>query len=304
MDIYFRLVTTRTATLPWININQILVEFDSDISESLADDGSDFRLEVVAGERADSTTASVPSIISATWDEDNMRAVLTLNQSIEPSIIRVVATDSDITDEAGNFLNGEWNDGFSTVSGDAIEGGDFSYEMRVLPGDVVKSVSSFETIDPDDPNFIRPITNSSIRSSGQLLGPYDRFADLNGDNRILGNDVQFAERRVGSKLLQAPTNSFSLLIQMQDFDATDAAFASSSETERGDRFAVGLDMSEGSTGTLSGSIEDGEETASIDDQLDSANPLSENEDSDGQDESANDIADEAFASYLTSLDLF
>ena len=199
----------QTTTLPWININQIMVEFNEDVSASINPNGTDFSLEVVAGQRADSTTASVPSIISARWvaTPNGGRVVLTLNQSIEPAIIRVIADDVGITDAAGNPLNGEWTDGSSTISGDTVAGGDFRFEMRVLPGDVIKTGASNERVNEADISEVRSREGFGFLVLGGMpigdfeAGEYDRFSDLNGDQRIQTTDVTAAQRRNGSRLL-------------------------------------------------------------------------------------------------------
>ena len=207
-------------TLPWININQILVEFDEDVSDSINLDGSDFSLEVVAGQRADGTTASVPTIIGAVWEPNDGgtggRVVLTLSQSIDASIVRVVADDLAITDAAGNSLNGEWTDEVSTISGDTNPGGDFRYQFRVVPGDVVKSGPSFELVDGADFSQLSG-TNGGIFSFG--IFSYDRFEDLNGDNFSNGTDSESARIRNGSRLLadsEATTTSQALSLTIVD----------------------------------------------------------------------------------------
>ncbi|EGF28967.1 protein containing Cadherin domains [Rhodopirellula baltica WH47] len=202
--------TEQLATLPWVGLNQIIVDFDKDVSSSL--DLSDFVLNVTAGVRADSSTASIPRIDSMTSEAttSGLRVTLTLNQSIEPSILSLFIEDSGISDSDGNILNGEWVNGVTVGdSGDTTNGGDFSYEFRVLPGDVVKSGGSFELVDGNDVSYINAnIGGVIVPGVGASMDP---FANINGDLEITGADRGGAEVRSGSRLISPPMPLMSLV---------------------------------------------------------------------------------------------
>ena len=202
-------------TLPWVNINKIQIEFNEDVSDSL--DISDFSLDVTAGLRADLTTASIPRIVDVDWDAANNRAILTLDQSIEPAIINVVIADNAITDFNGNLLDGEWTNGTSTQSGDANPGGDFNYQFRVLPGDVNSVGTSFEIVDGDDLDDILGSQFEGIVEFGGFVfvSPnYDPLLDIDGSNLVDSGDASAVQRRNQSRLLQpsGPMMSLSSLI--------------------------------------------------------------------------------------------
>ena len=186
-------------TLPWTNINQIIIGFSEDVSSSL--DASDFELRVTAGVRADQTVAGIPSIVAASWDATNLQAVLTLSQSIEPAVIDLNIDDAGVTDAFGNLLDGEWiNETTTGNSGDSVSGGDFSFELRVLPGDVANS--SFEFIDGDDINGVSGniggVIIPGVGAFGEVL-----FSNINGDRFVNGLDVGGVQTRNTSRLLPA-----------------------------------------------------------------------------------------------------
>ncbi len=120
-------------TLPWINVNQIRVKFDSNVGASL--DVGDFSLATsVAGRRNDGTTAFIPSVTSVSFDGATNVATLQLNQSIDASVINLVISASGVFDSSGRRLDGEWTNGVSSESGNTTQGGDFSFQFNVLPG--------------------------------------------------------------------------------------------------------------------------------------------------------------------------
>ncbi len=167
--------TTQETTLPWININQIIVEFSTDVGSSLS--LADFSLSVIAGNRADGTTATVPSILSVT--KSGNFATLTLSQSVEPSTIDLTILSAGVFDAGGNRLDGDWVNGSTAAqSGDGVSGTDFSFRFHVLPGDL----NGDRKVDSTDTNQI----SGAQRFIGQ--SGYSEFRDVNGDGRQNGTD--------------------------------------------------------------------------------------------------------------------
>ncbi len=198
--------SNQLVTLPWININQILVKFDSNVGASL--DVTDFNLDgSTAGVRADGSTATVPRVLTVQFNPTTFVATLTLSQSIEPSVIVLGVSSSGVFDVSGNRLDGEWTNSLSTVSGNAAPGGDFVYQFNVLPGDAAGAVPNA--------NY----TNSVVVGADQILvansqdgfladgiGAFDGytiFVDVNGSGDFIDvADVIAVRNRVGSKLLK------------------------------------------------------------------------------------------------------
>ncbi len=114
--------------LPWINLNQVIVEF----SEDVAVEQNDLILTGVA----------VPWYAIAGFNYNSMAhvAVWTLAQTI-PFDALTVSLDGEtplaVVDVAGNLLDGEWIDQTSAFpSGNSVTGGDFSFRLNVVPADV------------------------------------------------------------------------------------------------------------------------------------------------------------------------
>ncbi|MBX3423492.1 MAG: VCBS domain-containing protein [Pirellulaceae bacterium] len=178
---------TQTAILPWININQILVKFDSNVGASLGI--SDFVITGVPGTRADGATGSIPIVESISYDSLTNIATLTLNQSMDPSVLTLTVLSSGVHDISGNALDGEWVTNSSTLSGDGIAGGDLAFVMHVLPGDVNRD-GTVATADSD------AIPGTRFYTSGL----YTIYGDLDGSNVINAVDRDAVTKRLTAKL--------------------------------------------------------------------------------------------------------
>lgn|GEM_PF-3432479 len=202
----YEIVTTganlQTLTLPWVNLNQLQVQFSKNVGASL--DLSDFRLTGTAGIRADLATGTIPSILSFTYDAVNFIATLTLNQSIEASKIDLEVLSAGVFDASGNRLDGEWtNDtsSFATGSGNGTAGGDFSFRMHVLPGDANRLGNEVTgTGVGEDQTLVENANNKQILFNTAELG-YTIFLDVNGSAKVDPFDVTAVRNRIGSKLL-------------------------------------------------------------------------------------------------------
>ncbi|MDA8744149.1 tandem-95 repeat protein [Rubripirellula amarantea] len=199
---------TQTDTLPWINLNQILIDFDRPV---VGVDISDFILSGTAGVNADFTTGTIPTIIQVNYDATNRRAILTLNQSVQAASLDLRIVAEGIRDASGNPLDGEWSNGVTTgESGDGESGGDFQFRLNVLPGDVYKSGSNF--VDDDDETAIlqSPAQNKNlfdaITFKGALNG-YDGFFDVDGSGVVNNDDTRAVQRRMVSYLTAASSSS-------------------------------------------------------------------------------------------------
>ena len=192
-------------TLPWVNINQITIQFSENVGASL--DASDFLLTAsVAGIRADGSTAAIPRVSSVSFNSTTFVATLVLSQSIEASIINLQVLASGVRDVSGNMLDGEWVNSSSTASGNGTAGGDFSFQFNVLPGKAVQVLPSGNysnaTVDfnPDGLAIIN--AQPGFIEDGFVEAPYTIFADLNGSGESVDSiDLDLMIRRRFSKLL-------------------------------------------------------------------------------------------------------
>ena len=224
--------------LPWLNINQVLVTFNEDVSASLS--AEDLTLDVTVGVHADGTTGRVPNVIAVEWNAAELTATFTLNQSIEPARIELQIDSANVTDSAGNELDGEFTNGqASNLSGDSLAGGDFRFNINVLPADVVRP--SDEVVGTEDAEVIQANPGLLMPGVGPIL-LYDSFNDLNGDGVVNGLDVQSAVTRNTSRLLNASAPAaVSFAINAPDADSfasrAAAAVSAASNAADADSFA-------------------------------------------------------------------
>jgi probable HAF family extracellular repeat protein len=155
--------------LPWSNLNQIQISFSENVSvqeNSLA----------VTGIHVAQYTFSNFSYNSATHV-----ATWTLANSIGPDKLSLdlKSTGPDaVTDTFGNgyVLDGEWADGAAVYpSGNGAPGGDFVFDLNVLPGDLDQN----GTVNGAD---LAQIASHWLQTGG-LAG------DANGDNFVNAQDI-------------------------------------------------------------------------------------------------------------------
>ena len=176
------------AILPWINVNQIVIQFSEDVGQSLST--SDFVITGAAGVRADGATGTIPRVNSYSYDALTKLATLTLNQSLDPSSLTLQIAFENISDVSGNKLDGEWDNSVDTVSGDGTAGGDFSFTFYALPGDINQN----GVVDANDSAVI-PATRNYTNALYNYLG------DVTGNNIVNGDDRDNVQRRWTSRRL-------------------------------------------------------------------------------------------------------
>jgi hypothetical protein len=173
-------------TLPWANINQISVVF----SEGIAVVSPDLTI----------TGTNVPSynIAGGTFnysDSPSHVATWTLPASIgtDGLLLKLVANGgTPMKDEAGNLLDGEWNNGVSTVSGNGSPGGDFTFQVKVLPADANgDNVVSFA-------DFVALSNHYGQANAGGSGG------DLNGDGTTSFADFVILSNHYGAAAVAPP----------------------------------------------------------------------------------------------------
>ena len=228
-------------SLPWINIDQLIVQFDSAIDASSVDT-SDFTLSGIPGFNAGFLTAVIPTIDSASVGPNNT-VVLELSQSLEIAQLTLDVNASGIT-----F--------------DGQAGSDTSRNFTALPGDT----------DQDGVNVNGgDLTDVTLRQGGQIFAggsflDYDFFSDVDGNGIINGTDLTAIVDRQSSQL--APTSSsisFSSLspepetLPIQNsfvLSSTELSTSFSSETDYNEETSSAKPAAESSSElSLSGSIE-------------------------------------------------
>ncbi|MFO7904720.1 MAG: hypothetical protein R6U98_18795, partial [Pirellulaceae bacterium] len=165
--------------LPWTNLDTIAVTFNADVSVSAED------LEVSA--------VNVPHYPVVTdefaYDPATLTATWTLTEPLEADKLLLVLPDT-VTNTEGIPLDGEWEDGVSTVSGDGTPGGDFQFRFNVLPGDVTNS----ENVVAGDVSMLASAFGSFAGGSD---GRYSPFVDFDGSGNVVAGDVSILASHFG-----------------------------------------------------------------------------------------------------------
>ncbi|MEM6687881.1 MAG: GEVED domain-containing protein, partial [Planctomycetota bacterium] len=157
--------------LPWPNLNQVYVEFDSDLDSDPT--SNDFDILGIN---------SVNPLLQAsvTYDTENRIAEIQLQQSLDNDRLRLIVRDF-IVSPTGLALDGEFtSQSGSSVSGDGTSGGDFEFQFNILPFDA--DGNGFVLV--DDIVLLVAGLNSSIGTVD-----YDARIDPNGDGLILVDDL-------------------------------------------------------------------------------------------------------------------
>ena len=187
-------------TLPWINVNQFIVEFDQPITGML--DAADFDLSIVPDtgfvpvNGTLTAVASAPMINSVVAGPGNT-AIVTLDAPIEAS--RYVL---DINASGIEF------------AGSSV-GTDTDYQFLSLPGDADDSTNSLFSVNGDDVQDIIGRQGSLI-FPGSSFGPYSFRADLDG-NSIINGDDSIAAVELTSSIVIPPPAPLTVLVPLSSF---------------------------------------------------------------------------------------
>jgi hypothetical protein len=166
--------SAQSATLTWTNIDQIKIKFSKDVQIEV----NDLSLSGV------NTTAYAFSHFH--YDPQTRIATWTLSAPLQKDRLRLDldANGHDpVRDLEENALDGEWTDNISTTSGNGTAGGDFQFNVNVLPTDVNKSGS----VTSDDYTYIHQLDGKTSTSTGYIA---DR--DVDGSGVIDSSDWQAA----------------------------------------------------------------------------------------------------------------
>ena len=172
------------AILPWVNLNQVSVQF----SEDVVVQQDDLEIDSLAG--ADYTVTAFaydPSTFTATW---------TLSEPLDADVLtlRLDATGADaITDQTGNPLRG---------NGGGPSAGDVEVELAVLPGDTDRSGEVLQNDYLDVSARFFSSVNDERAATGSQFRKYTIFHDVDGSGIILAEDNAAVRQRVGTSLPQ------------------------------------------------------------------------------------------------------
>jgi hypothetical protein len=162
----------QTRTLAWSNLNQLSIRFNDAVNVAathLVINGVNLAAYGIATSGGFSYDAATRT---ATWTLDRFvpNDKLTLTLDGDPG---------GVTDTTGNLLDGEWTNpvtpatsGDSFPSGNGSAGGDFTFNLRVLPGDLTHD----GLVSTADYNLLRPNLN--------LGGVGIDGGDINGDGLV------------------------------------------------------------------------------------------------------------------------
>jgi hypothetical protein len=152
--------------LTWSNIDQIRIRFSEDVTIAAG------RLSVLGTNVA--TYSPGGTFAGFSFDPATDVATWTLAAPIAADKLRLVLDDA-VTDLGGLALDGDWINSTSTFSGNGASGGDFSYRLSVLPGDV--NGSGAVTASDMAANVLAQFTELGHAQ-------YDLRHDINADGQI------------------------------------------------------------------------------------------------------------------------
>jgi hypothetical protein len=161
----------QSLALPWNNVNRLRVRF----SEGVAVDQADL---VVRGV---STAVYGFAPNGFTYDAATFTTTWTLSADVarDKLLLDLDADSQGVTDASGNPLDGEWAGGGADTypSGDGSAGGDFRFQINVMPGDATG----------DGSTDVSDLAVLATHFNGGPLGP--RHGDFNGDTRVDVSDL-------------------------------------------------------------------------------------------------------------------
>jgi len=187
--------------LSWINLDQILVQFNEDVQVKLDD------LTVTVDDQT-------LGLIGFSYDRNALTATWTLDAVIDTANLVLRLSDS-VYDQDGNLLDGDWVDtraDLSSGSGDRVAGGDFVFSFNVLPGEVVDTAVAAgpePEKGPDQP-VVAVVTQDDAQRIADRIGLsigdelYDPRLDLNGDGFISQVDLELVNGRLDSSVTIVP----------------------------------------------------------------------------------------------------
>jgi hypothetical protein len=159
--------------LPWVNVDQISLTFSLDVQI----ENSDLSIYGVATQDyADAIAAGTFMYSSGT-----RTATWTLPSALTLDKLLLVLGDGAVVNHNQTPLDGEWEDGVDTESGDGIAGGEFQFRLNLLPGDV------------DQNGFVSGGDIGEVRLARSHIATitpgFNPTRDVNGSGVVNGGDI-------------------------------------------------------------------------------------------------------------------
>jgi hypothetical protein len=175
--------------LPWGNVDTISIGFSEDVDVEEGD------LALWGVNVADYVAQVGFAPGSFSYNSATFTATWTLAQPIgaDKLLIDLDGDTGGVTDAAGNvLLDGEWQNGVSTVSGNNEPGGDFRFRLNVLPGDVDQSGE----VDDLDASILGAHWHQQADATWEM-------GDFNGDGKVNDKDAAILAAHWGMQLPEA-----------------------------------------------------------------------------------------------------
>jgi hypothetical protein len=171
----------QTKSLPWFNIDQLVVTFSEDVNVK----ASDLSLSGINAPTRPVSHFFYDAILhTATW---------TFASPLPKNVYQIDLSGDGlrpVRDLDGNVLDGEWANGSDVYSsGNGIAGGDFAFTFRVMPGDANQN-GGVEYYD-----YYAATTRTGLNTSS---ANYNMFADVDGSGVHQTQDSQKILSQLGS----------------------------------------------------------------------------------------------------------
>src|SRR5688500_12995134 len=183
----------RGSVVPWLNINQISIQFSEDVHVQQDD-------LVITG-----VNQSAYGTATFAYDPDSHVAIWTLATPIRNDIITLEldgTSEAGVTDLAGNPLQGNCSEGGGDGSGTGGEGEvgnpgrDYCEAVAILVGDVTRD----GRVNALDLAAVRRRLNTRASDTNTGNNRYSVFADVNADSVINALDLALVRQRLNSQL--------------------------------------------------------------------------------------------------------
>ena len=175
--------------LGWSNLDTVSLVFDEPVNIASAD-ALDVRVNGTEVAMANGGFSYDPATLTATWRTA---------QPIGRGNVTLALDDALVLDLDGNALDGEFDnpvgpgDGASGLlpTGDGAAGGDFAFDLRVLPGNATADAA----VNLGD---FTALSGAFGTTAGQ--GGYNPFTDFNGDGQVNLSDFTILSGNFGTNL--------------------------------------------------------------------------------------------------------
>jgi hypothetical protein len=186
--------------LPWLNVDRVVVRFTRGVEVAR----EDLRVTGAAvASYAFSDFSYDPMTQTAVWTLDRRVGADRLELRLGAGPGRVRGSDN------GLALDGEWSNGQGTFpSGDGAPGGDFLFDVNVLPGDANQD----GRVNAVDLGIMKQKLNKSVSNPGTGAAAYSPFADVNADGIINALDLAGVKQNLNMRLPPSPSAVPSLLV--------------------------------------------------------------------------------------------